>query len=419
MMLNNAIAPYQPFAWQLEPLRDKSPVVVMTGSAGGGKSRCAAEKVHAYCLKYPGAMGLMLRKMRESMTNSTALFVERKIIGKDPRVKHVPSKYRFEYENGSILAYGGMKDEQQREQIRSIGQDGALDIVWMEEATRFTEDDFNEILGRMRGKAADWRQIILTTNPGSPSHWIKTRLIDKREGNPYFSSALDNPANPPDYLVSLSKMTGVLKLRLVEGKWVQAEGVVYDNWDEGNITTEAEYNPQWEVRWGVDDGYVFGKGPGTESYHPRVFLLANITPQGFFHIFDEYYATGELSETSIANVLAMPNREHPYKLPEIAFVDSSAAELKARLHLTNIMAAGATHPVGEGIKNMRRFVCDADGVRMLKVHPRCENFIREMSSYQFDENSKVSSVGERKAAKIDDHGPDAARYLLWSSRFNE
>jgi glutaryl-CoA dehydrogenase len=49
----------------------------------------------------------------------------------------------------------------------------------MEEANRFTEDDFNEILARLRGTAAPWRQVMLTTNPGAPTHWIKRRLIDQ------------------------------------------------------------------------------------------------------------------------------------------------------------------------------------------------------------------------------------------------
>lgn len=84
--------------------------MLLTGAAGGGKSNLAAEKLHGFCLRYPGAMALMLRKTRESMTSSTVLFMERAVIGHDPNVVHVVSKARFEYSNGSILAYGGMAD---------------------------------------------------------------------------------------------------------------------------------------------------------------------------------------------------------------------------------------------------------------------------------------------------------------------
>jgi PBSX family phage terminase large subunit len=340
------------------------------------------------------------------------LFFEREIVGDDPTVRHFSSKLRFEYANGSIAAYGGMADEEQREQIRSIGQGGGLDIVWMEEATRFTEADLNEILARMRGTAAGWRQIILSTNPDAPTHWIKTRLMDRQEAVVYRSTAADNPYNPGEYLDILKQMTGIQRLRLLEGKWIQAEGVVYPNWDMENVTTEAEYNSDLDLFLAVDDGYVFGGGPGTASYHPRVFLFMQPTPIGGVNVVDEYYATGEMSETSIANVLAKP-----YKFPYVAYVDSSAAELKARLWNANVQTVGATHPVHEGIKNLRRMICDGNGVRLFRIHPRCVNLNRELSSYRYDDASSVANIGEPKPLKIDDHGADAARYGTYWCRF--
>src|SRR5512142_1978419 len=87
------IAPFKPLPWQIAPWRDKSPVILLTGSAGGGKSRLAAEKLHAACLNYAGVMALAVRKTRESMTNSTVLFLERSVIGGDPNVRHVAQKH--------------------------------------------------------------------------------------------------------------------------------------------------------------------------------------------------------------------------------------------------------------------------------------------------------------------------------------
>lgn len=226
-----ALSPYERLEWQHAPLMDKSPIVLLTGSAGGGKSRVAGEKIHGFCQRYPGSTGLYIRKTRESIKKSIALLLSRKIVGHDPNVRYYTGDNHFEYANGSILIAGGMKDENQREFLRSIGIEGGVDICWIEEATQLAEEDFNEILARMRGRAAGWTQIILTTNPDAPTHWIYKRLIENGEAKVYYSSANDNPYNPPEYLHTLSQITGVQYDRLVLGLWRQAEGAVYDNFD--------------------------------------------------------------------------------------------------------------------------------------------------------------------------------------------
>ena len=98
----------------------------------------------------------------------------------------------------------------------------------MEEAVLFSEADFNEVIARMRGKAAPWTQIILSTNPDIPIHWINRRLIKQGEAATYYSGAQNNPYNPPEYINALKRLTGVQKDRLCDGKWVQAEGMVYE-----------------------------------------------------------------------------------------------------------------------------------------------------------------------------------------------
>ena len=107
------------------------------------------------------------------------------------------------YRNGSMVAYVGMKDATQRTKIRSVGMSGDVDIVVMEEGHEFIEADFNELRARLRGKMGKYRQIIVATNPDSPMHWIKVRLIDGGEASVYYSGAKDNPTNPADYLETL------------------------------------------------------------------------------------------------------------------------------------------------------------------------------------------------------------------------
>ena len=80
------------------------------------------------------------------------------------------------------------------------------------------------------------------------------------------------------------------------------------------------------------------------------------------------------------------------------------------------MSIGATHIVTEGIKNVRRLIGDGNGIRLLKVHPRCTNLISEIVSYVYDDALK-SVNGELKPSKMNDHSLDALRYGTWHLRY--
>ncbi len=408
------IAVFDPLPWQRAPWRDRSPVMLLTGSAGGGKSRLAAEKLHGYCLKYPGASALLIRKARASITNSTAELLRRAVIGDDRSVVHVFSKNRFEYANGSVLMYTGLDDESQRQRLRSIGAEGGVDIAWMEEATEFGEDDYNALLARLRGSAAPWRQIILTTNPDAPTHWIYRRLIVGGEATIYYSSVADNRYNPADYAARLASLTGVEGERLARGQWFQASGLVYDVWsdgpDDGNVTEKAEYVQDGSpIYWAVDDGYE-GKidpatGHFTEGSAPRVFLLLQERADGRLCVFYESYECKTLSDDHLKRIVALG-----YPDPEYAAVDSAAAELRGRIHNVGYYTRGKPQSIEESIKATRRMLApDSNGWRRVLVHPRCKHLRAEMASYRRD-------VDTGKPIDAHNHGPDSLRYFCWTKR---
>lgn len=420
------LAPFQPLEWQVDAWRDKSSVVLCTGSAGGGKSRLCAEKLHAFCLKYPGSTALILRKERATMANSTLLFIARQVIGRDERVKHRKADFRFEYDNGSILAYGGMKDDSQRERIRSIGQDGSLDIVWMEEATQFTEQDYNEVLARMRGKATDWTQIILSTNPDGPGHWINVRLILGGEASVHRSRAADNLYNPDDYTTkTLEKLSGVQYKRLVLGEWAAGAGRVFDQWDDnfttdsgdahgGNVTLKSEYNPSYGgVYWAIDDGYSGKMDEKTKMFtgnsHPRAIMFCQIHPDGKIAVFAESLRIETLADEHIRYCLNMSDR-NGWPRPVYAVRDRAAASLDGALSANFIKSRYNTMSVEEGIKEMHEWIAaDANGVRKLIVHPRCFYMRYEMQTYSFDLNNNI--------IKEHDHTVDAVRYFVWEQSY--
>lgn len=308
--------------------------------------------------------------------------------------------------NGSEVAFRSCDDP---DSLRGPNRAWA----WMDEPRNLrTRDAFDVVTAQLRPT----RKLWLTTTPSGIFHWMYQLFIE----NPLPKSAVitvrtsENPYLPADYEHDLrTQYTGMFAAQELDAEWVSFEGRIYDNFSlTENVTEAAEYNPDLPLTWGVDDGYATGEGQGKASYHPRVILLGQETPIGGVNIFASYYKSGELTERSMSEVLSWP-----YPKPNVAYVDSSAAELKSRLWEIGIQTVGGTHKVTEGIKNVRRLVCDGNNQRLLKIHPRCKELIRELQYYRYDDATKVAFAGEPKPLKVDDHGPDALRYMTWHLRY--
>lgn len=385
--------------------------MLLTGSAGGGKSTLAAEKLVGYCLCYPAAMALMVRKTRESMTNSTVLFMDRTVLQGVTNVRHYPSKNRFEFGNGSILAYGGMKNEEQREQIRSMGQQGGVDIAWMEEANKFLEDDFQEVLARMRGSAAPWQQLVLSTNPDSPLHWINRRLIQGGEASTYFSAAAENPHNAPGYLDMLGRLTGIMEMRLVRGLWVQAEGAVYPQFGAAHQIGWFEPPREWRRIRAIDFGYT----------NPFVCQWWAIDPDGRMYLYREIYRSQRLVEDHARDIVGLTGTERIEATPA-----DHDAEDRATLERYGVHTSPAKKAVSPGIQAVEQRLRKAGDGRPriffmrgalveedkpLSTGYKPTSTVEEFAGYAWPE-SKDSKPAREIPVQVDDHGLDAMRYAV-------
>jgi PBSX family phage terminase large subunit len=403
---------YDPLPWQIAPWRDTSPVLLLTGHAGGGKSKVAAEKIHGYCMRYPGSTWLMLRKAREWTSHSIVAFYQKSIVGGNTQVIPKISDGAFMYDNGSMVYWGGMLDDKQRESVRSIGGDGGLDGVWMEEANAFTRKDFEELTARVRHNAAPWQQMILTTNPDAPTHWIYKDLIQGGEASVYYSGAEDNPYLPPAYLEALKRLTGVMRDRLVLGKWVQAEGAIYDEYDPTVHMIDRDKCPAFIRRFRVVD---FGYS------NPFVCQWWGMDADGRLYRYREIYRTHYLVEDATKEIVKLSQGEHI----EATIADHDAED-RATMERHGVTTIPAKKDVSPGIQAVKaRLAIQGDSkprlylVRgaLVSVDPLLEDAKLptctedEIPGYAW-EKTQDGKPNKEQPRKINDHGCDDTRYMV-------
>ena len=419
------LSEFDPFPWQVKPWRDTNQVMLLTGSAGGGKSRLAGEKVHGALLHYPNATGVVSRKAEDDMKQSTIpLMLETVInIQKEQRCDYNARQNRVTYSNGSELIFTGIWDERSREGLRSIGQRGAVDIWWMEEGIEFEEDDYNAINARMRGVAAPWTQIIVSTNPGPKMHWSNRvlRLGNDPRVSVYYSSAKDNPRNPPSYFSALDRMTGLDRARLKDGLWIDGVGAVIDTWQDdpdapnSTVTERADYfRDDGDMFWYMDDGYAGEQdektGWFTARSNPRVFLIGQRGSNDIIKIIAESYQIQELAANHIKEVLEF-HAERGWPKPAYAVYDGAAPSLGGELERAGVHSIPIRVKIEEGIKELRSWVgVDQNDLRRLIVNPRCSMLRFEMGSYAYDKHGRPIDAYN--------HGVDALRYGVWYEAYS-
>lgn len=160
------------------------------GSAGSGKSVNTAQD---YILKlgdprYQGANLLCVRKVDGSNKDSTFAELKSAIFSiygsnykKYWKIKLSPMMLESKV-TGNQVIFRGMKDEGQREKVKSITFDrGDLTWIWVEEATELYEADVDILDDRLRGKLPNpnlFYQMTFTFNPVSATHWLKAKYFD-------------------------------------------------------------------------------------------------------------------------------------------------------------------------------------------------------------------------------------------------
>jgi PBSX family phage terminase large subunit len=428
---------YQPFGTAVDAFRYKGPELLYAGPAGTGKSKCLLEKLHAVALKYPGMRGLIVRKTLASL-GSTALVTYEEHVAKEHLANGEVAWFGgsakeaacYRYKNGSRIVVGGMDKSMK---IMS----SEYDLVYVQEATELTEEDWEAITTRLRNGKVPYQQIIADANPDVPTHWLKMRcdtgkthyIRSRHEDNPILFE--QNPDGTTggltevgkNYIAKLDALTGVRYQRLRKGIWCAAEGLVYEEFDP-NIHVHkriAEPPVSWTRYVTVDFGYT----------NPMVVQFWAVDEDGRLWLYRELYATKTTVEDMAPKIKEAMNLKKAPR-PRMIICDHDAEGRAVLEKHLGMSTKAAKKSVEDGIQavKMRMRVSDADGKPRIFL---CQDAVIKKDQDLLDRKKPTSTLEEvvgyiwdrgttkaqldgkppkEQPVKEDDHGMDAMRYMV-------
>lgn len=162
---------------QIEFCRATNKYICYGGARGGGKSHVSRIKMCLLAFNYPGIQILLLRRTLKELRDNHILPLQKML--KNIAIYKDNTK-EFIFPNGSRIVLGYCDTE--KDVLQYQGQ--AYEVIVMEEATHFTEFQFQTLTesNRMSGNLEKEfiPRMYFTCNPGGVGHsWVKRLFIDK------------------------------------------------------------------------------------------------------------------------------------------------------------------------------------------------------------------------------------------------
>ena len=415
----------------------ESNVFLIEGPAGTGKTFAILMAFHWIAETYPGVTLTFTRKIEADVNKRFLPDFEREVLGPSHPARTdgrtVDRRKFYQYPNGSRINIMGLDD---RERWRSY----QTDAVYVNEATQIDRRDFEVMSTRVRlwTPGIPFQLVVLDTNPGAPRHFLNTiadkphpthkypqmqRLISRHRDNPKFfdHEAQEWTAEGRAYVdTALSTLTGIDRLRLKDGVWAAAEGLVYPEFrDQTHIINALPLgvNGKPAYKWffgSVDWGF---RDPG-------VIQVWGVTDDERMTLIHEVYRTGEDVRWWAAKAKALMRDMGvllyvvPHDRPDNAkvFRDSGVPVRNNRCRAVEtglglVRARLATDHTGAPRISFYRYALEQTD-EALTASSKSTSTVDEFPSYQWLEDKNGRVLKEMPDPFADDHGMDAMRYAV-------
>ena len=376
---------------------------VVKGSRASKKSTTTALNMIYRIMTYPNSNGLVIRKVfrtiKDSCFSQLKWAIHRLKVDKYWKATNSPLELTY-LPTGQKILFRGLDDPLK---VTSVAVDkGSLCFLWIEEAYEImNEDDFNMLDESIRGQVPDglFKQITLTLNPWNDRHWIKKRFFDT-EDKDILAITTNYKCNEwldeSDLKVFETMKTHNPKRYRVAGlgEWGVVDGLVYENVREDRFNKEdvIKNNPDIKPVFGLDFGY---------TNDPTALFCGLLDLENYkIYVFDELYEKGLSNKNIYKEIEKMGYRK------EKIIADSAEPKSIDELKDLGLYRISPAKKGKDSILNGVQFIQNFEII----VHPRCVNFMTEITNYQWAKDKFNKAINE----PIDDfnHLQDAMRYAI-------
>lgn len=381
--------------------RFKGRYKVVKGSRASKKSSTQSLKVIMEIMENTCVNWLVVRKTERTLRDSC--FAQLKWAMRQLKVERYfkcsVSPLEITYiPTGQKILFRGLDDPLK---VTSITVEvGALCRLWIEEAYEImSEAAFNRLDESIRGQLPNgmYHQVVLTFNPWSDRHWLKKRFFDEPSENvlALTTNYMCNEFLGESDLALFEEMKKNPKRYKVAGlgEWGVVDGLVYENWKEQDFSIdEVRKLPEVKAIFGLDFGYTTGP--------TALFCGVVDAAERRLYVFDELY------ERALTNRAIAERVQRLGYAKEAIIADCAEPKSITELREFGLTRARASKKGADSILNGVQRIQDYEII----VHPRCVNFLTEISQYQWEKDRFGKYTG--KPEDDNNHLMDAMRYAF-------
>ena len=379
---------------QYELIDDRTRFLLVTGSAGSGKTIFCSFKTIMYAIEHPKARVGVFRSTLPALRETAMLEIRTLMDNLGVEYKENKSNAIMTLSNGATISFTPLDDDRK---IRSLN----LDFIFVEQCEEVSEEVFDELALRLRGEVSlkDYGQVLLIAQPEAKTHWIYRRFYQIKKNDPDYKyvhfSYLDNPYLQDEqkrYYEGL-KETNYDRWRThALGEWITSSKQIFtDNWSVGFDRTFFDfYVAGLDFGWNVASAFELIGFYDDEAY-----------------VIDEVYAP-ELTNEDLLNEIQGLFSEYDLSFDDLdaVYCDSASPD-----RIEVLVREGL--PCYPSVKDVKAKIDTARETR-IHVNPNCENLIRELPNYQWKKDRDGNVTDE--PVKKDDHAIDSICYAIYGVR---